>query len=417
MSQLSSIQPLSKDVCSPTTKQYQDCMNYETLQELCRKYNTIRKKIPSLPAISPTLPEEQLRSKLFATIQQESKCNQAICLIDWVLQQENKLKHGTKETPVTKERMNPMHDQTPLDSIFKPTKPRIWTSSSKEIWLSTLDINWIMKQYCKLYKQAMYLGAVPINYDEKEFGDTCVSPEICELNIMKSYEDGYRQFLVVFNSQDSSQPGGHWTCLFASYLTGGIYYIDSTGRPPNEQIMKLMRTFQSVGNQLLQTQTIPHDILCDDHILTLTLQQSAQQSDTSLHISNHPFLSVGSFIYIAHHDSPYTITRIEEQTNTSSVLIQISPPLTHSFSQGTIIQQIGFHCFYNQMAHQSGMSECGVYCLYFLLMLLGGNSFYSLMKRKITDNNIASYRDFFFKSRDYHYEPDSILPIDLIEQL
>ena len=49
-------------------------------------------------------------------------------------------------------------------------------------WLSTIDINKVMKQYEK-NSDFVFLGAVPIDFDY-DFGiGTCVSNELCNLDV------------------------------------------------------------------------------------------------------------------------------------------------------------------------------------------------------------------------------------------
>ena len=55
-----------------------------------------------------------------------------------------------------------------------------------------------------------------------------------------------------------------------------------------------------------------------------------------------------------------------------------------------------FDIYYNDIKHQRGSTECGIYCLYFLTEMLKGISFKKLIQRNLTDRKIEKYRNIFF---------------------
>ena len=55
-----------------------------------------------------------------------------------------------------------------------------------------------------------------------------------------------------------------------------------------------------------------------------------------------------------------------------------------------------FDFLYNDIQHQYGDTECGVYCLHFLIQMLKGNSFHNYINRKLTDKKIEKFRKKFF---------------------
>lgn len=52
---------------------------------------------------------------------------------------------------------------------------------------------------------------------------------------------------------------------------------------------------------------------------------------------------------------------------------------------------------YNKIRHQYKNTECGVYCIHFIISLLEGQSFASICKNVINDEQMNSYRKIFFK--------------------
>lgn len=56
---------------------------------------------------------------------------------------------------------------------------------------------------------------------------------------------------------------------------------------------------------------------------------------------------------------------------------------------------------YNPVAHQKGNSECGVYCLNFIIRLLNGESFEEIVNRKLSDAEVNMCRKVYFKNTKF----------------
>ena len=54
------------------------------------------------------------------------------------------------------------------------------------------------------------------------------------------------------------------------------------------------------------------------------------------------------------------------------------------------------HIYYNDVRHQRKGSECGMYCLYTIISLIGGRSFYNVCKHIIDDDTMNTLRDIIF---------------------
>lgn len=52
--------------------------------------------------------------------------------------------------------------------------------------------------------------------------------------------------------------------------------------------------------------------------------------------------------------------------------------------------------FYNDIRHQRKGSECGMYCLFVIICLLRGRSFYNICKSIVDDDTMNSFRDILF---------------------
>jgi hypothetical protein len=121
-----------------------------------------------------------------------------------------------------------INDEQIDEYTFKPKIPK-----KKYEWLKTSDINKVLVQYQKKYKDFLFLGTVPIDFDDlfKEFKKIKVN-ELMNNNINK--------LGVVFNLDPHWKGGSHWVCMFAK-LPHSIEYFDSygddndeDGKPPTE---------------------------------------------------------------------------------------------------------------------------------------------------------------------------------------
>lgn len=122
------------------------------------------------------------------------------------------------------------------DDINNKTFRAVGPENSKE-WLSTVDIDNIMSQYEAIYPEFKFLGAVPLNCNDLNF---------CSLYKM-DYDDynhkGINQLGIIFNMDKYGQPGSHWVALFIDIVNGEIYYSDSNGKPPIENVASIINNF------------------------------------------------------------------------------------------------------------------------------------------------------------------------------
>ena len=51
---------------------------------------------------------------------------------------------------------------------------------------------------------------------------------------------------------------------------------------------------------------------------------------------------------------------------------------------------------YNDIQHQKGTTECGIYCLHFITSMLEGVEFEKYVNTKINDENMEKFRHVFF---------------------
>lgn len=141
-----------------------------------------------------------------------------------------------------------------LLSRFLPVQPKSW-KKDKTKWLTTTDIENVLYQYEKRNSEFKFLGVSSVDYDYK-LNNTCVSEEICKLNLKKLYDEGIRKIGIVFNLDKHDESGSHWVALYSDLNKREVYYYDSYGIKPPYDIKKLMTNISEQGKYLPQNKEI-----------------------------------------------------------------------------------------------------------------------------------------------------------------
>ena len=125
-------------------------------------------------------------------------------------------------------------DKKHIQSEFRPEMPKSWQQNANE-WLTTSDIDNVMKQYMRKHKDFLFIGAVPIDFDTKLSPGLCVVNELCKIKVELLIKKGFFKLGVIFNLDPHNKPGSHWVSFFANFKTGKVYYFDSYGfKAPKE---------------------------------------------------------------------------------------------------------------------------------------------------------------------------------------
>ena len=115
------------------------------------------------------------------------------------------------------------------NAVFRPEGPQ-----GQFQWLSTIDINKTLLQYENKYPDFVFLGAVPIDFNELDYYPF----KKMDFNDFK--KEGKNRLGVIFNLDEHYKGGSHWVSLFADLEKGQIYFSDSYGRKPEKRINKFM---------------------------------------------------------------------------------------------------------------------------------------------------------------------------------
>ena len=138
-------------------------------------------------------------------------------------------------------------DSELLNYTFAPKSPKIWKTNE---WLSSLDLEAVMKQYEKYYKCFEFLGPSPIDFDHHKLYGECVWEELCKLNISDMIKRHKNKIGIILNTDPHYKDGEHWISLFINIKKKYIIYFDSNGNPPPKEVKELITKITKQGKQI-----------------------------------------------------------------------------------------------------------------------------------------------------------------------
>ena len=157
------------------------------------------------------------------------------------------------------------HPQTHelISTAFRPSMPTTWSANKFE-WLSTTDIQNVMKQYEISNKGFYFVGAVPVDFqsptDSGQLG-RCVVQALCNVQVHRWWNQGIRQVGIVYNLDLHNEPGSHWVSSFIDLENNGVYYYDSFGA---EQPYEINSFMESIASQLEEFHNEPCTVRTND---------------------------------------------------------------------------------------------------------------------------------------------------------
>ena len=146
-----------------------------------------------------------------------------------------------------------------VKQIFKPFAPDSWKSKPYE-WLSSIDITKILQQYQDIYKEFLFIGPSPIDFDTKKMFSSCVWEELCNFNLKKLIEKNKTKIGIIFNTDPHYKSGQHWIALFIDVEKKFIYYFDSNGNRVPKQINTLIKRIKKQASELNINFTVSNNV-------------------------------------------------------------------------------------------------------------------------------------------------------------
>jgi len=206
--------------CSPNREdQKLTCFSKESLIKIAKAYNESHEDKIKI---------KDNKVKLWYSIREKmsNKCKEEVCWID-----QNFVKS--------------IKDKEINQYTFKPKKPESWKYNKYE-WLSTTDINVVMKQYEKKYEDFFFIGPVPLDC----YYGSSLRCELTNLKLKSFIKSGLNSLGIIYNLDYSYQDGSHWVAFFLSLNDNKMTYFDSVGSAPPMEIVTLMNSYKKQLNEL-----------------------------------------------------------------------------------------------------------------------------------------------------------------------
>lgn len=143
------------------------------------------------------------------------------------------------------------------EDTFAPEAPKSWVRDPDE-WLSSEEIENVMKQYEDKFPAFEFLGPSPSDYGAPKMAGVCVWEELCNFSLKKYVDGGTHKIGVIFNTDPHTEDGAHWVSLFINIdprsdshkANNYIFFFDSTGDRPQKEIRKFIETVAQQGRAL-----------------------------------------------------------------------------------------------------------------------------------------------------------------------
>jgi len=372
---------MSNIYCSPKNSGNSDtCYNNVSLVKIAKKFNSEYNGYIEIPTKLTKKSRKNLWKDIKNKVQNKGGCNEDYCIASTNLVKQAVSDKDIKET-------------------FRPIKPQEWNDNERK-WLSTLDIRPVMKQYEQEKSDFKFIGPVPVDFDHKTFFGSCISDDLCKINLKSLLKKNKYKLGVVFNMDPHYKSGSHWTALYSDFINGGIYYFDSYGAIPPNEIILLMNRIKDQGNNLLEKKFININSLKNTHTVSSPYEYI---NDYQIKVKTPELFLYENLIYFGKQNKKKVILNQNTAniiTNKNGHIITLKEKLNKKLINSLdIVSMKSFRTFYNNRKFQLKNTECGIYSMNFIEELLNGKSYDQFISNIIRD-------DAMYENRNKYYRPN-----------
>ena len=221
----------NKSHCSPSSDSNNSCLDNELIVKTAKIINNIIKNKKDFNKIDINSPINIIHNDLCEIIHKLTGCSSEACWMNIKTLMKNLGKDSEK-----------------FKDNFKPIMPNEWINDYNT-WLRTDDIERCLEQYEDSHNNFYFYGAVPIDFSD------CSVSNLCSFNIKDHIKNKKNKIGIVFNTDPHYEPGEHWISLYVDFLgrniknVPAIYYFDSYGEKPTEEIKNLINKIKKQGKQ------------------------------------------------------------------------------------------------------------------------------------------------------------------------
>jgi hypothetical protein len=129
---------------------------------------------------------------------------------------------------------------------LRPEQPMKW-KEDPDMWLDSLNIESVMKQYEDAFPSFEFMGPFPIDfaapdpYNHSGGPQKCLIEEICGLRMEEALKQGTKSIGIIYNLDPHFKDGSHWVANYIDIPNHKCYYFDSYGYEPPKQIATFMK--------------------------------------------------------------------------------------------------------------------------------------------------------------------------------
>ena len=134
-------------------------------------------------------------------------------------------------------------------SAFVPKQPNEWKLNINE-WLSDTDILQVISQYTEAYKEFVFLGPSYIDFDYRLNANECVENSLCKFSLADYIKKGKTKIGIIFNLDDHTKSGSHWTSLYIDIKGKYMFYFDSAANPMPHEVSVLINRIKKQAASL-----------------------------------------------------------------------------------------------------------------------------------------------------------------------
>ena len=144
---------------------------------------------------------------------------------------------------------SPEEKQTLAKTYLRPQQPVKW-KEDPDMWLDSLNIEAVMKQYEEAFSDFEFMGPFPIDFAAPDpynhSGEKkCLIREICGLRMEDALKQGTHSVGIIYNLDPHFKDGSHWVANYIDIPNHKCYYFDSYGYEPPKQIATFMKWLTS----------------------------------------------------------------------------------------------------------------------------------------------------------------------------
>lgn len=136
---------------------------------------------------------------------------------------------------------------------FAPDAPNTWSDNPNE-WLTSTDLTNVMAHFEGKYKEFMFIGPTPIDFDKLTQHNECVWDEMCNFSITNLLKKRKHKIGIIYNTDTHTQDGEHWIASFIDLKPkkGNPYHFhfDSNGDPPKTEIISFHKRLEGQAKNI-----------------------------------------------------------------------------------------------------------------------------------------------------------------------